>query len=350
MKINTFLLYGANGYTGYVTARMAKEYGLTPILAGRNEAEVAKVAHELGLAYLVFDLSDPEKLQTVLADVTVVLNAAGPFKYTTKPMIEACLASKTHYLDITGEIDIFEMARSYDAKAKQAGIMLMPGTGFDVVPTDCLAKLLHQQLPDATHLALAFKTKGDALSHGTAYTAIESLGNGGLVRENGKFVKKPLGHKGKTLDFAGKKTFVITIPWGDVATAYYSTGIPNIEVYTRMKKSVYYLLKFQFLYNWLLRLPLVKNYLKKQVRKLPKGPTDQQFEQGKALVWGKVTNAKGESMQQLLQIASSKKLTAASSLAIAKQVLEGNFKPGFQTPSLVYGGDFVFTLDGVARK
>ena len=124
MQTNTFLLYGANGYTGYVTARMAKDYGLTPILAGRKETEIKKIANELGLDYLVFDLNEKEKLQAALDKVKVVLHVAGPFKYTAKPMIEACLATKTHYLDITGEIDIFEMAHSYDMVAKQAGIML----------------------------------------------------------------------------------------------------------------------------------------------------------------------------------------------------------------------------------
>jgi short subunit dehydrogenase-like uncharacterized protein len=349
MQTNTFLLYGANGYTGYVTARMAKDYGLTPILAGRKETEIKKIANELGLDYLVFDLNEKEKLQAALDKVKVVLHVAGPFKYTAKPMIEACLATKTHYLDITGEIDIFEMARSYDMVAKQAGIMLMPGTGFDVVPTDCLAKLLHEQLPDATHLQLAFHTVDDALSHGTTFTAIESMGNGGLVRENGKLVHTPLGHKGRMIDFVNKKSFAITIPWGDVYTAYYSTGIPNIEVYTGMKKSVYYLLKFQFLYNWLLKLSPVKAFLKKQVQKQPKGPTEKQLQQGKSFVWGEVTNAKGASVSQVLQLPSTKKLTAMASLAIVKQVLEGNYKTGFQTPSMVYGGAFVLELDGVEK-
>ncbi|MFN7117682.1 MAG: saccharopine dehydrogenase family protein [Saprospiraceae bacterium] len=347
MQNNTFLLYGANGYTGYVTARMAKDYGLTPILAGRNETEIVKIAQALQLDYLVFDLKDTEKLHAALNKVSVVLNDAGPFKYTAQPMIEACLTTQTHYLDITGEIEIFQLAHHYDTQAKQANIMLMPGTGFDVVPTDCIAKLLHEQLPDATHLELAFDTRGDALSKGTTYTAIESLGAGGLVRENGKLVPKPLGHKGKTIDFGVKQSFVITIPWGDVYTAYHSTGIPNIEVYTGMKKSFYYMLKFQFLYNWLLKLSFVKNYLKKQVDKMPDGPTEKQLEQGKSFVWGKVSNNKGESAKALLHLPSTKKLTAIASLAIVKQVLAGNFKAGYQTPSQVYGGAFIFTLAGV---
>lgn len=349
MQTNTFLLYGANGYTGYVTARMAKAYGLTPILAGRKEAEISKIAQELNLEYLVFDLSDTEKLKAALNKVAVVLHDAGPFKYTAKPMLEACLATKTHYVDITGEIEVFEMVRTYDVAAKQAGIMLLPGAGFDVVPTDCLAKLLQEKLPDATHLQLAFDTVGDGLSHGTTFTMIENMGNGGLVRKDGKLIKKPLGHKTKTIDFGVKKSFTMTIPWGDVALAYYSTGIPNIEVYTGIKRSVYYLLKFQFLYNWLLRLAFVKKWLKKQVQKQPKGPSEQRLQTGKSFVWGEVRNAKGESVQQVLALPSTKKLTAISSLAIVKQILEGNFKPGFQTPSLAYGGNLIFTLEGVSE-
>lgn len=349
MEINTFLLYGANGYTGYVTARMAAAYGLTAILAGRKEVAIKKIADELGLEYVIFDLEDTEKVKAALNKVSVVLNDAGPFKYTAKPLIEACLETKTHYLDITGEIDIFAMARSYDTKAKEKNIMIMPGTGFDIVPTDCVAKLLHQQLPDATHLELAFDTKGDALSVGTVYTTIESLGKGGLVRENGILAKKPLGHKGKVVDFGAKKSFVMTIPWGDVYTAYYTTGIPNIEVYTGMKKSFYNALKFQFLYNWLLKLSFVKKYLRKQVQKMPQGPTEKQLHQGKSFVWGEVKNDKGETHCQLIHLPSTKKLTAIASLAIVKKVLEGNIKAGFQTPAQVYGGEFVFSLEGVEK-
>ena len=136
------------------------------------------------------------------------------------------------YLDITGEIPVFEMAAQLNERARTAGIMIMPGVGFDVVPTDCMALFLKNQLPDAVQLQLAFASAGGSISHGTASTMILGLGEGGLIRENGIIVKCPLGHKSMYVNFDGDEKFVMTIPWGDVSTGYYTTGIPNIETYT----------------------------------------------------------------------------------------------------------------------
>ena len=243
MQNNSFLLYGANGYTGRLIAKMAAGYGLNPILAGRNEPALQSMASELGLAYKVIDLSDTAALEAALKEVQVVLHAAGPFNHTAKKMMEACITTHTHYLDITGEITVFERAKKYNDKAKEAGVMIMPGVGFDVVPTDCTARYLSEQLPNATHLKLAFAMLGGKLSHGTATTMAENLGEGGVVRENGMLKKKPLGHKRLWVDFGIKKMFVMCIPWGDISTAYTTTGIPNIETYTNASRKTYSILK-----------------------------------------------------------------------------------------------------------
>ena len=192
MRSNSFLLYGANGYTGVLIAKYADQYGLQPILAGRREAAIRPLADELGLTYAIFDLDDAAQLKTALQQVNVVVHAAGPFANTAKQMIEACLQTGTHYLDINGDISVFEMIKTFDAKAKERNIMLMPGVGFDVVPTDCMALHLKNKLPDATHLKLAFASVGGGVSHGTAMTIVSRLGEGGASRRDGKIVKEPI--------------------------------------------------------------------------------------------------------------------------------------------------------------
>lgn len=350
MQNDRFLLYGANGYTGQLIAKMAAGYGLTPVLAGRNETALRSLAGSLNLSYKVFELSDKEALHEALKDVSLVLHAAGPFHHTAKKMMKACLATQTHYLDITGEIAVFEKAKKYDQKAKDAGIMIMPGVGFDVVPTDCTALYLKQQLPDATHLKLAFVMLGGKLSHGTATTMAENLGEGGVVRKNGMLEKKPLGHKGFWLDIGIKKMFVMCIPWGDVSTAYTTTGIPNIETYTGASHKTYSLLKWQFLYNWLLRTSLVRNLAKKKIKQKPAGPSDEMRAGAKGFVWGEVTNAAGEKKSVRLQCPEGYTLTAISSLLITKKVLEGNLTTGYQTPAGMYGADLVMEIPGVVRE
>lgn len=346
MPSNSFLLYGANGYTGVLIAQYAAQYNLHPILAGRREEAIKPLADELKYAYKIIDINNAEQLKATLKEVKVVLNAAGPFVNTARQMIDACLQTGTHYLDINGDISVFEMIKRYDTSAKEKNIMLMPGAGFDVVPTDCMALHLKNKLPDATHLKLAFASIGGGVSRGTAMTIISKLGSGGAARENGKIIPQPLGKKGMWVDFGEKKLFVMSIPWGDISTAHFTTGIPNIESYTSVKPRLYKMLKLQGLFNWLLRMEWVKNIIRKKIKSQPAGPSDEMRSRSKSLVWGEVNNAKGETITHHFTCADGYTLTALSSLIITKKVLEGNFKAGYQTPASCYGEELVKEIPG----
>src|SRR4051794_18424495 len=137
--MGTFLLYGAYGYTGELITRFAAERGLKPILAGRSKEKTAEIAERFGFEYRVFGLDETVMLDAVLEEVDVVLHCAGPFSLTSRPMVEACIRNRKHYTDITGEIAVFEACAARDKQARDAGVMLMPGVGFDVAPSDCLA-------------------------------------------------------------------------------------------------------------------------------------------------------------------------------------------------------------------
>lgn len=349
MTKNKVLLYGANGYTGTLIVRYAKEYNLQPILAGRNETEISTLASSLNLSYIIFSLDDVLKLKEALADVAVVIHAAGPFHHTARQMVEACIETGTHYIDINGDVSVFEFIKKYDAKAKRANVMLLPGAGFDVVPTDCIALSLKNKLPDATHLEIAFVTLGGQISHGTATTMASKAGEGSVVRENGVFVKKQLGHKAKWIEADGKKLFVMSIPWGDISTAYFTTGIPNIETYTGMKPPVYRMLKFQFLFNWLLRTKSVRSYIQKKINKNPAGPSDEKRANAKTYVWGRVTNAEGKELVEKIVCADGYSVTALSCLLITQKILAGNFKTGYQTPASCFGSELIFEIPGTKK-
>lgn len=347
---DSFLLYGANGYTGKLIIQAALEKGLKPVIAGRNEEQIRALASDYNLQYTVFDLSNEQLIMEAIKDFPLVLHAAGPFKFTAKPMIKACIKTGVHYLDITGEISVFEYGKKMNEAAKQANMMIMSGVGFDVVPTDCLALFLAKNLPGATHLQLAFATLGGFLSHGTAATMNEGLGEGGVVRINGNLVKKPLGHKSMTVDFGIKKILVMTIPWGDISTAYTTTGIPNIETYTRASSKTVGLLKWQWLFNWVLKLSFIKKYQLRKIKSKPEGPDKDTREKATTLVWGKVWDEKGGTYTATLSCPEGYALTAISSVLIAEKVLKGNFKPGYQTPAGCYGEDLVLEIPGVIRK
>ncbi len=350
MQSNSFLLYGANGYTGELIARYAKQYNLQPILSGRRKEVIEPLAGKHNLPYQIVDINDTVALQTALKGVKAVIHAAGPFQFTAKQMIEACLQTGTHYLDINGDIAVFEIIKRYDAAAKKAGIMLLPGAGFDVVPTDCVALQLKKLLPDAVDLQLAFATLGGGLSHGTAITMATKLGEGGAARKDGKIIRTTLGLKGMWVDFGIKKMFVMSIPWGDISTAFFTTGIPDITTYTGIAKKTYNILKLQSLFNWLLRTNYVRNYIKKKINQRPAGPSDEQRNKATSLVWGQATNAAGKTATVRLSGPEGYTLTTHSALIIMQKVLNGNFLAGYQTPASAYGEDLILEIPGVHRE
>ncbi len=348
---DSFLLYGAYGYTGELITRMAADFNLRPVLAGRDEKRLQALAERHGFDYLAFSLDDTPALTHALQKVPVVLHVAGPFKYTAIPMIEGCLETKTHYLDITGEVDVFELAQRFGAAAEQNEIMLMPGVGFDVVPTDCMAKFLHEQLPSATHLQLAFAGLGGGASQGTALTMAENLGQASAVRKNGRLTPVPLGHKTMTVPFsADRSLYTMSIPWGDLSTAYYTTGIPNIETYMSFPPRAYRMVKLQRYFNWLLRTSLVKNIARRRIKAGPPGPTDEERERSRSLVWGKVWDDNENEFAARIETLEGYTLTATTALMIAKRVLNGDFAMGYQTPAGAYGADLIMEVESTFRE
>ena len=335
-----FLLYGANGYTGKIILAYAERYGLTPVIAGRSADKLKPLAEAFKVDYVAFDLLEHENIVHHLNGFKLVLNCAGPFSQTAKPLVKACLEAGVHYLDITGEIAVFEWIKSQHQQAVQSKICLVPGVGFDVVPTDCVAGFLHQKMKDATHLTLVLCPVGGQISHGTASTMVENLGNEGAIREDGKIKAVPTGHKGQTFAFGDRTTFAMTIPWGDISTAYTTTGIPNIEVYARMPKSSFRVMKFQFAFNWLLRQSFVKKIIQKQLDKKVTGPDTAARAKGQSLVLGIVKNKKGEELRALLVGPEGYDFTAHAALLAVKRMEIGNFNAGYHTPALLFGVEF----------
>ena len=346
---STFLLYGATGFVGDAIARLAIEYGLRPILAGRDAVRLEKLAAELGVECRVFDLRDPHKIEQALKDVAVVLHCAGPYIYTFKPMVEACLRTGTHYLDLTGELPVYEALAARDAEARARGIMLLPGAGFDVVPTDCLALHLKQRLPSATHLTLAFQPEGPGgLPPGTQRTGIELMYYGSRVRRNGRLERPEQATKTRMIDFGKGPVETDRITWGDVFTAYYSTGIPNIEDYAVVPKALRQLAAIP---NYLLpifKLAVIRNLLKRGVKP---GPTADLRARTFMHVWGEVEDDQGRrAVSRLHGPEAGVVWTARAALVAVRKVLANNAPPGFQTPALAYGADLVLECEGVTRE
>lgn len=345
------VIYGANGYTGRLIVEQALARGLRPVLSGRNAGEIDAMAAERGLPSRPASLDDPASLDRALAGCGVVIHAAGPFSRTAQPMVDACIRNRAHYLDITGEISVFESlaSPSRSEAAKAAGVMLLPGSGFDVVPSDCLASHLHRRLPDATWLTLAF-SGGTGLSRGTATTMIENIERGGAVRRAGKITRVPAAWRRRTIDFGDRVRGVVTLPWGDVSTAFHSTGIPNIEVYTAAPEGAVRGMILSRYIGWLMATPPAQSFLKGRIRAGSPGPSAAQRANATARLWGEAWNDDGARVVSRLRTPDGYTLTALTAVAAAEKALAGAAKPGFQTPSLAFGADFILEIAGTERE
>jgi short subunit dehydrogenase-like uncharacterized protein len=343
-----WLLYGANGYTGELIARLAVAHGHHPILAGRRADAVCALSDELGLPRRLFDLETPPRVDEGLAGMSLVLHCAGPFSRTSQPMAEACLRTGTHYLDVTGEVAVFEALAARGREARDAGVMLLPGCGFDVVPTDCLALHLKHRLPKARRLALGFEVLG-RLSRGTSLTALEGLHRGGLVRRGGVLTPVPAAWKTRTIDFGRGPSKAITIPWGDVASAWHSTKIPDIEVYMAAHATLRLFSRASRWLGPLLASGPVQSTLRQQVAAGPRGPSDEERRRGRAYVWGEVEDEDGRRRVSRLVTPEPYTFTARAALTSVERVLAGAARAGFQTPSLAFGANFVLGIEGITR-
>ncbi|WP_116105355.1 saccharopine dehydrogenase family protein [Lewinella sp. IMCC34191] len=349
--MSDFVLYGAYGYTGRLITRMAADHGLRPLLSGRNADKLEAMHHEFGYDYRAVDLKNRTELDQLLTEYPVVLHAAGPFEHTAEPMMEACIRTNTHYLDITGEIPVFAMAAKKAPEAERAGIMLMPGVGFDVVPTDCMAAYLKGKMPEATELVLAFAWKGGGISQGTAKTMLGGVGSGGAIREHGAIKKVAAAHQTRDFPFSQNVSLkAVTIPWGDVFTAYFTTGIPNIKTFFAVPPKQ---LKTMERSNWLapvLKLGPVKRYLKRKIESRPAGPSDEQRAKAESYVYGEVKDVSGRTLAARLRTPEGYTLTGITSLMIVRRVLDGEATAGYQTPAGLFGADFIMEVEGTERE
>ncbi len=344
---DTILIYGAYGYTGQLIIERAVQSGLKPCVAGRDAAKTGELAKRLDLPHVSFDLGDSSALQRALKGRRVVLHCAGPFSATAAPMMQACINAGVHYCDITGEIEVFALGHRLDSSARKAGVAIVPGVGFDVVPTDCLAAMLKAELPDATDLVLAFDAGGGP-SRGTALTSIEGLHSGGRVRRNGKLVRVETGFRTRTFPFPKGARTAVTIPWGDVYTAYVSTGIGNIEVYMAMPQRWIQMQRRMRFFAPLLALPPAQWLLKYLVKSRIQGPDDVRRQSSDAQIYGEVRNGSGDLRSATMITPNGYDLTAESALTIARHLHDdAHAHAGYYTPSLLMGAEFVRKLSGI---
>jgi saccharopine dehydrogenase (NAD+, L-lysine-forming) len=218
--------------------------------------------------------------------------------------------------------------------------------GFDVVPSDCLAKKLAEALPGAESLELAFSF-GGAISRGTALTMWEHASSGGRARIDGQIVRVKHGWKVKDIPFKSKTRPAMTIPWGDVASAWHTTGIPNIAVYAALPRGQIRLARW---FGWMSKLsavPPISSLGRWLIGRRFRGPDEAARQKGRVEFWGRAEKKSGEHVEATMQTPDGYALTVQTAVECLRRALAGETSPGFHTPAGAFGADFIQQFPGV---
>lgn len=313
--MKTLMIYGATGYTGRMATEHAKQLGLNLVIAGRNAERLASLAAELDVPYRVF-AADASQLQ----GIDVLLNFAGPFAHTAEPLMRACMASGTDYLDITAEINVYRLAEQLGAGAD---VMLLPGVGWDVVPTDCLAMHVASRVPQPQSLKIALQVPG-AMSRGSALSVGEIIGAGVMARIDGELLATP-DAQSQLLDFGDGPALCAPLSFGDLITAWHSSAIPNIAMFVHITGEA---------------------FPEGDLSLLPDGPTQAQRDAHRARAVAEVTGIDGTVARSVIETVNGYSYTPLAAVEAARRVLGGERRPGFETPAKLFGVSFALTIDG----
>ncbi|MDQ2842987.1 MAG: saccharopine dehydrogenase NADP-binding domain-containing protein [Acidobacteriota bacterium] len=342
------LLYGAYGYTGRLTAELAASKGFDLVLAGRDKNALGRLGRRLRFETRVVGLTNATELAAALQDIACVIHMAGPFAMTATPMLNACLATRTNYIDITGEIAVFEAMWSRKEEIRQSGTTVIPGAGFDVIPTDCLARYVASKCDHPASLAIAVRAL-QSVSQGTLRTAIQQVSRPVLCRRDAAIVAVN-GEPTRELHLGSRMEPYVPVSWGDVATAFYSTGVRNITVYirrTKLLRAANFLAK---LFGPILRSKRGQRVLAAIVRMFPEGPSLSKRRAQKAMVWAESSDLSGKSFRASLFTPGAYDFAANSALEVASRIDSLPAPLGLVTPSQAFGADFVLSLPGCSRQ
>jgi saccharopine dehydrogenase (NAD+, L-lysine-forming) len=338
------MVYGAGGFSGEAIARRLVVRGHDIVLAGRSAGRVEALAAALGTPARIFDLDDAARTAAALADVTVMMNAAGPFWRTATPMIKACLRAGAHYLDLAGEWPVFAHTQARGPEAAAAGVMLMPGVGWEIVVTDCLLAHAIARVPDAVLMRIGVSMPRH-ISRGTYRSALSLADRQVIVRRNGVLKSTPTGRLKRTFNFGAGESQCLAISYPDVVTAQHTTGVANTEAYLQTSMGMRLAFESTATAVEIWGEAAVRGAYARFAGAWPEHPTA--GAQARATLAAVVETVDPWRRERRfgLRTLDGYAVTTLTATAIVERVLAGDLEPGFQTPAGGYGEDLILGLD-----
>ena len=298
---------------------------------------------------VVVDLQEDERLKNSLKEVDLVLNAAGPFVHTALPIVRACLETRTTYMDVSSEVMVLEEIFTLNQQARERGVAIIPGVGFNVLASDCLALYAAGKVDSPTELEIATLWATDGMSPGSTKTMYENFPVGTLARREGQLVRINAGKKRRQQRFLDGEYPILPVAIGDLTTAYRTTQIPNITTYTAFtEQTADEYSRMEPILRRLFSFAFVRRMASIRVEETSSDSEDHFKWRKPSQVWVLVRSEVGEGLQAWLETVDSYTFTAEASVQSAERLADEKLA-GVLTPAQAFGANFVLEIDGTKR-
>jgi hypothetical protein len=333
------LLYGATGRAASLILDLARDRGVPLILGGRDETRLETVAARLGLEARHFDLETPSTIDACLEGVGVVLNCAGPFALTALPLVEGCLRTRTHYVDLTDDAPTLAAIAARGDEAAARGVMLLPSAGFASAAPESVALLISHLAPSVNRLDLIL-CGGRELSR--------PLDPRPLTIEGGRLAAPVPRPASRRFDVAGRHVLAAPLSHAALVTAHAATDIAAVGCWretSRLGALAEDASRLVGLIDRRGRLAMTLSAVGARISSLrptPEAPANAE--------WLGIGTRDGEVLAALsIEVDSVDRFTAHAALRAAIRAARDSAHPGFQTPAGRFGPDEVLALPGVKR-
>lgn len=234
MSKKPVVVYGASGYTGRLVCEYLREYNIPFIAAGRSKDKVqaAMNANVPGIetaSYEVVEVAHTvEALTSLFKGAAVVLNTVGPFSRYGHEVVKACLASKCHYTDTTGEQDwLITLDEQYGAKFEAAGLLLSPGLAH-MYTTGEIAAQLCLETPGLDTLDIAVFWGGSPTIASTQTILVNAAMAKAYYLEQNRYVEHQPDAGLYNLSIPGQHEAALALPWGGTSHPVWFRRDPRV--------------------------------------------------------------------------------------------------------------------------
>ncbi|QJR82863.1 hypothetical protein CA267_013400 [Alteromonas pelagimontana] len=315
------MIYGAYGYTGAMITEQLSILGQNIIVAGRDESKLNVIKEKFNVPSKVFSLGSEHELARILKDIDIIINCAGPFNRTVRPLMRAAIKNNTHYLDISAELDSYYLAEALDEEAKAAGVLLMPGCGGSVAMIGCLTAFAKKQMPNPVEARVALHVSG-SMSRGSAISASDYLTPTLIVRHAHELTETE-DSVTRTFNFGKGMVDCVPVSLPEVITLWAQNRIADISTYVHVSGEA---------------------FPTGDLSSLPAGPTEQERENNRYQAAVQLTDVDGNEVHAMLDTLNGYSVTPRAAALAVKNIANGNVKAGFRTPSEMFGSSFILNI------